>query len=50
VVLAISPLEHNWAVKYLSHHVYGDLTSFEQALAAGEVLSTITKTQRRRGN
>lgn len=48
VVLAISPLEHNWAVKYLSHHVYGDLAAFEQALAAGEVLAAIAKANRRK--
>jgi len=36
-VVAISPLAHNWAVKFLSHVVYPDLESFEQALVGGEL-------------
>ena len=31
-VITISPMKHNWAVKFLSHEVYGDLDQFELAL------------------
>jgi hypothetical protein len=40
-VLTISPLELNWAVKFLSHAVYGDLETFERALLAGQVAEAI---------
>ena len=35
-VLTISPLAHNWAVRFLSHAVYPDLEAFSAALASGE--------------
>ena len=41
VVLTISPLELNWAVKFLSHAVYPDLETFERALVAGELAEVI---------
>ena len=31
-VITISPLKHNWAVKFLSHALYADLPEFEAAL------------------
>jgi hypothetical protein len=34
-VIAVSPMAHNWAVKFLSHALYADLESFETALATG---------------
>ena len=37
VVLTISPLVHNWAIKYCSHAVYRDLEEFERAVQSGEV-------------
>jgi hypothetical protein len=40
-VIAISPMAHNWAVKFLSHAVYADLESFAQALASGAVAERI---------
>jgi hypothetical protein len=40
-VIAISPLEHNWAVKFLSHAIYADLSAFEAALNGGEVARAI---------
>jgi hypothetical protein len=40
-VLTISPLEHNWAVKFCSHEIYSDLAAFETALAAGQVRQRI---------
>ena len=36
-VLAISPLAHNWVVRFLSHAVFDDLEEFERALADGRV-------------
>jgi hypothetical protein len=36
-VITISPLQHNWAVKFLSHVIYNDVTEFEAALESGEV-------------
>jgi hypothetical protein len=42
-VLTISPLTHNWAVKYLSHAVYADFDQFEAALASGAVAPLLGK-------
>ncbi len=36
-VVAISPMRHNWAVKFLSHAIYTDVEDLEQALRSGEV-------------
>jgi hypothetical protein len=36
-VIAISPLAHNWAVRFLSHAVYPDVESFAAALEEGSV-------------
>ena len=41
VVVTISPLEHNWAVKYCSHIVFRDLPAFSDALARGELQQRI---------
>ena len=35
IVVTISPLAHNWVVKFLSHVLYEDLSEFESALASG---------------
>jgi hypothetical protein len=35
-VVAISPLGHNWAIKFLSHLRYNDLTEFETAVQSGQ--------------
>jgi hypothetical protein len=40
-VIAISPLVHNWAVKFLSHALYPDLAAFEAALGDGRVAGRI---------
>jgi hypothetical protein len=37
VVITISPLVHNWAVRFLSHAVYADVEAFAAALADGRV-------------
>jgi hypothetical protein len=41
VVLAISPLAHNWAIRFLSHAVYPDVETFAAALADGKVRAII---------
>jgi hypothetical protein len=40
-VITVSPLVHNWAVRFLSHAVYRDEESFAAALRCGEVARTI---------
>jgi hypothetical protein len=40
-VITISPLKHNWAVKFLSHALYADLAAFEAALESGEMTRRI---------
>lgn len=50
VVLTISPLAHNWAVKYLSHRVYADVETFEAALVSGDLLAEIIAAQNRRAH
>jgi hypothetical protein len=35
IVVTISPLALNWAVKFLSHLVYGDVATFEAELISG---------------
>lgn len=42
-VLTISPLEHNWAVRFCSHAVYRDLDAFEEAVRDGRVLQTVQR-------
>ncbi len=42
-VISISPLSHNWAVKFLSHALYGDMAEFEAALERGEVADCIRR-------
>jgi len=37
IVVTISPLKHNWAVKFLSSELYPDVAAFEQALADGRL-------------
>jgi hypothetical protein len=43
VVIAISPLVHNWAIKFCSDHVFSDLESFESGLQTGQVQRLIAK-------
>lgn len=46
VVIAISPLKHNWAIKFSSHLMYSSLEEFEAALGSGELLSRIRELQK----
>lgn len=43
VVITISPLLHNWVVKYCSCEVYADLDIFQTALETGQVAKSIEK-------
>jgi hypothetical protein len=43
VVITISPLKHNWAVKFLSHALYADLPEFEAALRSEEVARRVAE-------
>jgi hypothetical protein len=49
-VITISPLRHNWAVKFLSHALYADLAAFEAALQSGEVTERIEQARKRQSN
>jgi len=40
-VITISPLRHNWAVKFLSHVLYADVEEFEAALKSGRLARRI---------
>jgi hypothetical protein len=46
-VIAISPLKHNWAVRFLSHALYEDLSAFEAALRCGEAARCIAQAMAR---
>ena len=41
VVVTISPLQHNWAVRFLSDILYADLEDFETDLASGKLARRI---------
>ncbi len=45
-VIAISPLVHNWVVRFCSHVVYSDLEQFERAVRTGEVAERIAGSHR----
>ncbi len=40
-VVAVSPMELNWAVKFLSHALYADIDQFEAAVRNGRVARQI---------
>jgi len=40
-VITISPMEHNWAVKFLSHELYHDVKQFQAALESGRIAGRI---------
>ena len=49
-VITISPLRHNWAVKFLSHAIYADLAAFEAAVRSGDAARCISKVLGRLGD
>lgn len=42
-VVAISPLAHNWAVRFCSHALYPDMDAFAAALASGQLQRRIAE-------
>jgi hypothetical protein len=42
-VISISPLKHNWAVKFLSHIIYADFAEFEAAVNDGSLSQKINE-------
>ncbi len=42
-VISISPMTHNWAVKFLSHQVYPDLEALEAAIVSGALAQRIAE-------
>jgi hypothetical protein len=42
-VIAVSPLVHNWAVKFCSHVIYPDWEAFEAGLVRGDVARIIAR-------
>lgn len=49
VVVSISPMKHNWAVKFLSHELYADVPEFEAALKSGHLAERIEHHRRQNG-
>jgi len=46
-VITISPLTHNWSIRFCSHEVYPDIESFEAALLSGRLRQRIDEVLRR---
>jgi len=42
-VIAISPLAHNWSVKFCSHEIYPNVESFEAALVSGQLRERVAE-------
>ncbi len=49
-IIAISPMKHNWAVKYLSHAIYADEAEFLAALRSGDFARRISVVLGKRDN
>ena len=47
IVVVISPMIHNWAVKFLSHLLYPDIEQFEQDVRSGEFSRKLEEIQAR---
>ena len=45
-VISISPLKHNWAVKFLSHILYKDMAEFEAAINDGSLRRKIEEVKK----
>ena len=43
IVVTISPLCHNWAVKFLSHLLYADIDEFEVAVTSGQFTQRLSE-------
>jgi hypothetical protein len=42
-VVTVSPLVHNWAVKFLSHVLYADLEELREAIVSGHLAEQLLK-------
>ena len=40
-VIAISPMKHNWAVRFLSDELYADIDQFEAAVTSGKLAARL---------
>lgn len=40
-VITVSPMKHNWAVKFLSHELFADLDELESAIVSGRLLARL---------
>ena len=47
-VISISPLKHNWAVKFLSHVLYADIAEFEAAATDGNLKQIIEEFEKKK--
>jgi hypothetical protein len=47
-VVTISPLSHNWAIRFCSDQVFSDFAAFEHALTSGELLKNVLDVIKRR--
>ena len=45
IVITVSPLTHNWAVRFLSDVVYGEVAELEAAIQSGALAEQLTKLQ-----
>jgi hypothetical protein len=45
IVVTISPLQHNWAIRFLSNEIFDDVDQFEQALVSGTLARRIKQLQ-----
>ena len=50
VVVTISPLTRNWAVRFCSHCIYPDIDSFESDLTSGRLVQRIREALDQRRN
>ena len=41
LVIAISPMIHNWAIRFLTHRIYTSLDEFEAAASNGELVQML---------
>jgi len=41
LVISISPMKHNWAIKFLSHIIYPDIPAFADAIRKGDVQKAV---------
>lgn len=50
IVITVSPLKHNWAVKFLSHVLYADEQEFASAVKSGRLGAMLQELLARKGS